>query len=124
MIPRWLALMSFYVVCEITIAFMFSVLAQLLYKKIGFDFKSIVKGIVERLFLVVALCNGYPHGLTLFGALKLGTRLKRTEGDDPKGKDFNDYYLLGNLFSVAIAIGYTEILKNLDGIELLNIVTK
>ncbi|MFV5696324.1 hypothetical protein ACM55G_12915 [Flavobacterium sp. LB3P122] len=41
------------------------------------DYKSLLKGIIERIFLMVSLINNYPHALTLFGTLKLATRLKR-----------------------------------------------
>jgi hypothetical protein len=120
---RWVVLTISYLVSEALIAFAFSVLAQLLYKKIGFDFKSILKGIVERLFLVICLCNGYHHGLTFFGALKLGTRLKRDDSGQSE-EHFNDYYLLGNMLSVAIAIGYVHIVNNRDDIGLLNAIVQ
>jgi len=99
--------LGIYLVSETLVAFLFSLLAQLTYKRIGFDIRSIVKGIVERLFLVLCLANGFYTGLTLFGALKLATRLKI---DDQK---INDYYLLGNLFSVIVAIGYTLLIFSL-----------
>lgn len=71
------------------------------------DYKSIMKGIVERIFLMISLINNYPHALTLFGTLKLATRLKR---DNEKNKAeeamYNDFYLFGNLISIIIAITY------------------
>lgn len=72
------------------------------------DHKSLLKGIVERLFLMVSLINDFPHALTLFGTLKLATRLKR-EGDNAKINEstFNDFYLMGNFISVIVAIFYT-----------------
>jgi hypothetical protein len=99
-------------ICEVVIAVIFSALAQWVYKRIGLDPKSILKGTMERLFLVVCLSSGYPHGLTLFGALKLGTRLKQDDQGDEKA--FNDFYLLGNLLSVTIALAYVIALKHLD----------
>lgn len=71
------------------------------------DHKSVVKGIVERFFLMVSLINGFPHSLTLFGALKLATRLKRDNGDKTDESTFNDFYLIGNFISVIMAIFYT-----------------
>jgi hypothetical protein len=72
------------------------------------DHKSLLKGIIERLFLLVSLINGFPHALTLFGALKLATRLKReNEEDKIKESTYNDFYLIGNFISVMIAILYT-----------------
>lgn len=102
-----------YLICEAVVAVMFSALARLVYKRIGLDPISIFKGMLERLFLLICLSNGYPHGLTLFGALKLGTRLKQdTQADETR--PFNDYYLIGNLLSVSIAIGYAAVLSGLN----------
>jgi uncharacterized membrane protein len=69
-------------IAEIVLAFAFSAISQIFYKKLGLDFKSILKGIFERIFLVVTLFYGYPHSLTFFSAVKLGTRLKHTEKND------------------------------------------
>lgn len=102
-----------YLVCEAVVAVIFSMLAQLVYKRIGLDLTSILKGMMERLFLLICLSNGYPHGLTLFGALKLGTRLKQEPKDD-ETRSFNDFYLIGNLLSVTIAIGYVHVLQRLE----------
>lgn len=81
-----------------------------------FDPKSTVKGILERLFMTYSLCQGFPHVLTLFGALKLGTRLKRADKEDTtenikKEAAYNDYYLIGNLISVALSIFYYTLFK-------------
>lgn len=97
-------------VSEIVLAFMFSVISQIFYKKMGFDFRSILKGIIERMFLMFCLFNDYPHALTFFSALKLGTRLKHEENKESENK-YNDFYLLGNLISVMVAIGYVLLLK-------------
>ncbi|MEN9336228.1 MAG: hypothetical protein RLZZ500_1215 [Bacteroidota bacterium] len=71
------------------------------------DTKSLLKGIVERIFLTVSLINGYPHALTLFGTLKLATRLKRDyEEDKTKESTYNDFYLFGNFISIIVAIFY------------------
>ncbi len=56
------------------------------------------KGIVERSVVFFGLLSGFPHVLTVFGALKIGTRLKV---DD---KVSNDYFLLGNLCSIGLAL--------------------
>ena len=99
-------------ICEIVIAFFFAVTAQLFYKKIGFDFRSILKGIVERVFLMIALLNNYPHALTFFSAIKLATRLKHKELPEEENK-FNDYYLIGNFVSVAAAMGYVYLYQKI-----------
>lgn len=98
-------------VSEIVLAFLFSVISQLFYKKVGLDFKSIVKGMFERIFLVVYLYFDYPHALTFFSAVKLATRLKHTEKKEDDQNKFNDFYLFGNFISVIMAIVYVEFLK-------------
>src|SRR5690606_32802056 len=76
------------------------------------DVKSIFKGLLERTFLTYSLYSGIPHALTLFGALKLGTRLKMQSEDDIKKESiFNDYYLIGNFMSVGLSIFYYNIIK-------------
>lgn len=105
-----------YIISEIVIAFLFSLMAQFLYKKIGLDIKSIFKGVIERLFLTISIINNIPHTITFFSALKLATRLKHNEDDNSKENSFNDYYLVGNLLSVLIAIGYSNIYLNLNSI--------
>lgn len=56
-------------------------------------------GIIERLFLYLCLLSGIYHGLVLFGALKIGTRIKTEEN-----KISNDYFLIGNMISVGIVL--------------------
>ncbi len=99
-----------FIVAEILIASIFAGIGQIFYNRLGFDWKSILKGVIERLFLAFALIQDVPHALTLFGTLKLATRLKRSDEGD--SQQFNDYYLVGNLVSVAIAILYVYLWKN------------
>ncbi len=80
------------------------------------DYRSILKGLVERAFITYSLISGFPHALTLFGALKLGTRLKhpdeeKTEEGRKQESLFNDYYILGNFISVSIGIFYFNLLS-------------
>lgn len=93
---------------EVALTTLFSLLTPDFLKKRGLDWKSILKGWIERLFLFVALVHGYPHVLTVFSALKLATRLKRDDDQDKAGRgfNFNDFYLLGNFLSVMAAIIY------------------
>jgi hypothetical protein len=120
--PKCVLLTIVFIVTEIFIAFIFAVIAQVFYHKIGFNFKAIFKGLIERLFLFIALVNGYSQALTLFSALKLATRLKHH--DDPNEMDsFNDYYLLGNLISVAVAIGYVYIYQHFESIQIFKTLT-
>lgn len=116
---KFILLTVAFFVSEALLALIFSIIAQVYYKKAtGFDFKSIFKGIVERIFLSVSLINDLPHALTFFSALKLATRLKHTEAKE-EHNSFNDYYLLGNLASVLVAIGYAHLYLNFDKIDLL-----
>ncbi|TSJ35944.1 hypothetical protein FO440_23795 [Mucilaginibacter corticis] len=111
--PKFLILAILFVVTEVIIAFLFAVIAQIFYKRVGLDFKAIFKGMAERVFLFILLANGYSSALTFFSALKLATRLKHEE---PKQTldGFNDYYLLGNLLSVAVAIGYVNAFQHIQ----------
>lgn len=76
-------------------------------KGVLIDYKSLFKGIVERIFLMVSLINDYSHALTLFGTLKLATRLKSDNYEDKvKESTYNNFYLLGNFVSIIVAIFY------------------
>lgn len=67
-----------------------------------------LKGILERLVIYVGILSGYPHTLTLFGALKIGTRIKN---EHPIS---NDYYLIGNLMSVLLVLIYLIVVRYLS----------
>jgi hypothetical protein len=110
----WILLILF-LFTELTLAFLFSIIAQVYYKKLGLDFKSILKGALERVFLTIALIHDINTALTFFSALKLATRLKHQETADEHNK-FNDYYLLGNLASVTVSILYCHSYKNMETI--------
>jgi len=80
------------------------------------DYKSLIKGIIERVFLSVSLINDYPQALILFGTLKLATRLKRdTDSDKKKESLYNDFYLLGNFISIIASIFYVFVYGKLVG---------
>jgi hypothetical protein len=61
------------------------------------------------MFLVISMLNGYPQALTFFSAVKLATRLKHKEAQQENEDRFNDYYLIGNMVSVMIAMGYARL---------------
>jgi hypothetical protein len=103
-------------ICEIILAFLFAMIAQVFYKKLGFDFKSIFKGLAERLFLSLFLFHNMLHALTFFSALKLATRLKHNESNG-EIESYNDYYLLGNLMSVSMALLYVYLWNQAGAIE-------
>ncbi|MDC7219783.1 MAG: hypothetical protein PQJ59_07575 [Spirochaetales bacterium] len=117
--PKFLLLMLIIIISEFIVAFFYMLLAQILYKKSEFDIKSILKGAVERIFLVITFSSDYKVGLTFFSALKLATRIKHDEANPEETNKFNDYYLIGNLISVLIALGYTYICQNIEEIPIL-----
>ncbi|MEQ9424898.1 MAG: hypothetical protein RJQ09_10795 [Cyclobacteriaceae bacterium] len=65
------------------------------------DFHSLVKGNLERLFIFLSLTQGLPQALIVFGALKIGTRLKSSDNQIS-----NDYFLVGNLVSLTTSTLY------------------
>jgi hypothetical protein len=56
-------------------------------------------GILERIFIYLCILTGVYHGLTLFGALKIGTRIRLEEN-----KISNEYFLIGNMISVGLVL--------------------
>lgn len=56
------------------------------------------KGTLERLVLALGLYMGFPHVLTVFGALKIANRLKSEQGDDRA----MNYFMVGNLISLLL----------------------
>ena len=73
---------------------------------------STAKGILERAVLFTGLLHGFPQILIAFGALKLGTRLH----DDKESQISNNYFLVGNLVSMFLAMLYAIVTKHLGGI--------
>ncbi|HLS37738.1 MAG TPA: hypothetical protein VK023_05650 [Sphingobacterium bovisgrunnientis] len=67
---------------------------------------STFKGIMERLIMATSLAIGVTPILIVFGALKIGTRLK-----SPDDKIQNDYFLIGNLSSIFISVIYVYIFE-------------
>ncbi|TXK36587.1 hypothetical protein FVR03_17420 [Pontibacter qinzhouensis] len=65
-------------------------------------YNTIAKGLLERFFIYISLANGLPHVLTLLGALKIGTRLNT----EKQHAISNDYFLIGNLVSILLALLY------------------
>lgn len=61
---------------------------------------SIIKGVLERFALLLGLVAQLPTIIIFFGAIKLGTRFK----DGQESKISNDYFLIGNISSITIAI--------------------
>lgn len=96
---------------EIGLIFFYKRITPTSIAKTKFDYRSILKGVIERAFLSFGFLNNIPHVLTLFGALKLGTRLKhgdKEETEEGLNKEslYNDFYLIGNFVSVSASIVY------------------
>lgn len=67
---------------------------------------STFKGVMERLVISVFLISNFPPILIVFGTLKLGTRIS----DHKEIK--NDYFLIGNLSSILVALIYFYAFKH------------
>ena len=76
-----------------------------------------LKGVVERICLITGLLLSFPHVLVAFGALKIGTKLDRSEPDNKKD---TEYYLVGNLVSILITFVFIFLKNNEMVIKLLN----
>lgn len=119
---KWTVFLSIFIICEVAILFFFLIIKKINHS-IKIDTISIGKGIIERIFLVIALSSGYTQALPFFGALKLATRLSHDEKISNRDA-FNNYYLLGNLLSVAVAIGYSNLFLNFEKISFLTSLLK
>lgn len=71
---------------------------------------STIKGILERLTMLIGLIHGFPQILIAFGAIKLGTRLH----EEKECEISNNYFLIGNLISILLAMIYAVIVKMLS----------
>ncbi|SFT52904.1 hypothetical protein SAMN04489724_1167 [Algoriphagus locisalis] len=88
----------FYLASEV-IAYIIFELVRMKYLKNNGSKRPMWNGIIERIFIYLCLISGVYHGLTLFGALKIGTRIKADEN-----KISNDYFLIGNMISVGLVL--------------------
>lgn len=62
------------------------------------EVSQVFKGVVERLVLCTGLVFSIHSILIAFGALKVATKLSNNN------KVGNDYYFIGNMFSILIAL--------------------
>ena len=69
------------------------------------NFRSVLKGVLERVFISFTLLLGLPQALTVFAALKIATRIK------DENKVSNDFYLVGNLLSIIMALVYVKLIE-------------
>ncbi len=98
------------IVGELILHILFLLLSKLVGKTVKDKVSrtSIIKGVLERGFIVVSLYFNVSQALTLLGALKIATRIKDTED-----KVSNDFFLIGNLTSVLVSILYFVLLQHL-----------
>jgi hypothetical protein len=61
---------------------------------------ALLKGVLERFVLFFALTINLPQILVVFGALKIGTRLDKSDAIK------NDYFIIGNFSSILAALIY------------------
>lgn len=66
------------------------------------DSPAVLVGILERFCLFAALTLGVQQALTVFAALKVGSRFDQDKRDKVK----TDYFLAGNFTSLALALLY------------------
>ncbi|MDJ0763348.1 MAG: hypothetical protein QNJ97_10195 [Myxococcota bacterium] len=67
-----------------------------------------LKGLLERTTICLGLLHGFPHIITAFAALKLGTRLH----EEKENSISNAYFLVGNLLSLLLAIVYVVVTRD------------
>jgi hypothetical protein len=93
-------------------------IAFFLFKFIGFSLekkwelkvnRAVIKGILERLFLFIALIYHIPQALIAFGALKIATRFI----EDKEIKISLDYFFIGNITSLIISLIYFALWKSI-----------
>lgn len=102
---------AIYLLGEIVSYFIFKFMDFLLESEKKWDWRinrSVFKGSIERFFLFLALVYHIPQALIAFGALKIATRFS-----DEKDKISLDYFFIGNITSLTIAIFYYVIFQNL-----------
>lgn len=87
---------------EIIAFFIFKLMDRFFGKRWQFKInRSVIKGTLERLFLFAALIYHIPQALIAFGALKIATRFIEEEN-----KISLDYFFIGNITSLIIALSY------------------
>jgi hypothetical protein len=104
---KYLTAIIIFVIGELVSLLIFAILkrAMKLSKTSPARKASVVKGILERAVLYIGLLYGFPQILIAFGALKIGTRLH----EDKQSKISNNYFLVGNLLSILLAMLYAII---------------
>ncbi len=104
--PQTISFLGYYLVSELIAFFVFRRVRKHFLGGYG-SARPMWNGIIERFFLYLCLLTGVYHGFTLFGALKIGTRIKTDEN-----KVSNDYFLIGNMISVSLVMLTTYLYQN------------
>lgn len=107
---NWLWLIASYLVMEAFINVIFHFITQWLKNNSDSRIqrrREIIKGVLERLFIIIGVLIGYPQVIIAFGALKIGTRFQKNS------KISNDYFLIGNFISVLVSLLYIFFVRNL-----------
>ena len=106
---KYILALIVFVVQEVVGLIIFPILNYYLGPETGnaWDWRAILKGILERLVLLIALIHGYPQMLIAFGAMKLGTRLHTEEDSEIT----NTYFLVGNLLSMLLTMISSVVIK-------------
>ena len=111
----YLKFLGMVVVGEILFILLFSLVSRLFNFGVGRDqfFKEMFKGFLERIMLSVGIAHGVPTVVILFGALKVATKISIAVSDNNKDHvaKHNDYFIVGNLMSVILAIAYAVLAK-------------
>ncbi len=96
--PQTISFLVLYLISELIAFFVFRRVRKHFLGGYG-SARPMWNGIIERFFLYLCILTGIYHGFTLFGALKIGTRIKADEN-----KVSNDYFLIGNMISVSLVL--------------------
>lgn len=100
--PKIFIFFLIFITGEILATFLFKTIQLKLEGNINFKIdRPVLKGILERLFLFLALIYNFPQALIAFAAIKLGTRFLEDEN-----KISNDYFFIGNMTSLLLVVLY------------------
>lgn len=100
--PKILIFVLIFICGEIIATIIFKIIQYYLGENLNYKVdRAVIKGILERLFLFLALIYKLPQALIAFAAIKIGTRFIEEES-----KISNDYFYIGNITSLLLAILY------------------
>jgi hypothetical protein len=107
--PKLVPFLLIFIIGEIIATIIFKFMEYSLEKNIVYKINiSVIKGILERLFLFLCLIHNLPQALIAFVAIKIGTRFLPENGT----KISHDYFFIGNITSLLIVVLYYSIWKS------------